>query len=114
MARRAARWKDKARECLWEEQHERCAWCGKRAEGLARSGTHAEGGRQGRKWLELDHVTALHDGGTDEAENVVLACGLCNRRREHFTLEEWVDRVGIPTADRARRIVVAALLTLTD
>lgn len=33
--------------------------------------------------LHLDHVTPVHHGGSNDAENIVLACETCNCSRGH-------------------------------
>jgi 5-methylcytosine-specific restriction endonuclease McrA len=42
--------------------------------------------------LTIDHVNPLLYGGRNEAANIVLACGKCNRSKGARTPEEWVDR----------------------
>lgn len=36
--------------------------------------------------LQLDHLTPRHLGGTDTAENLVLACRVCNRAKSALPL----------------------------
>lgn len=52
---------------LGSEQNWRCCYCGRRMEEL-RSAT-------------FDHVIAKSRGGTDEYENMVLACRPCNQTK---------------------------------
>ncbi len=37
----------------------------------------------------LDHMNPLSRGGLDLKENIVLACGFCNREKHHKTVEEY-------------------------
>lgn len=53
-----------------------CHWCGGPAE------PHPE----------IDHVVAVRLGGTDEPDNLVLACQACNRRKGSLSLDEWAAR----------------------
>ena len=32
--------------------------------------------------FEIDHILAVHDGGTDSVDNLALSCRKCNRRKE--------------------------------
>ncbi|MCA9110652.1 MAG: HNH endonuclease, partial [Planctomycetaceae bacterium] len=41
----------------------------------------------------LDHGTPRSRGGTDVPANLHLCCTRCNMLKEHFTLEEWRDRL---------------------
>jgi 5-methylcytosine-specific restriction endonuclease McrA len=54
----------------------RCIYCGATAE---ESGSH----------LHLDHVVPRSAGGSDTADNLVLACRACNCTRKAMTLTEW-------------------------
>ncbi len=69
------------------------AWC----EYCGYEGTvywpHRRDGKRGGwvclQGLEWDHVVPEYLGGSQDPENVVLACCRCNRSKGHKTLEEW-------------------------
>ena len=42
--------------------------------------------------LEWDHVIPLARGGTNDADNIVLACRNCNRSKGSKTVAEWRRR----------------------
>lgn len=44
--------------------------------------------------LSVDHVVCKSHGGTDTADNLVLACTSCNAKRQDKTLLEFADRNG--------------------
>jgi 5-methylcytosine-specific restriction endonuclease McrA len=45
--------------------------------------------------VTIDHLKARHRGGTNDTENLVLACHECNSRKGHLTLLEFNEvRVG--------------------
>lgn len=59
--------------------------------------------------LTLDHIVPRSRGGTDEPDNLILACWSCNSSKGNRLLLEWVwgiERVGQqrprPTAKRPR------------
>jgi len=58
----------------------RCVYCG------------WSGGDYGQ-WLVADHVVPVCQGGTDDVDNLVLACNSCNSRKGGRTPEQWVDAV---------------------
>lgn len=39
--------------------------------------------------FDLDHLYPVARGGTDEANNIVVACASCNRSKGAKTLKEW-------------------------
>lgn len=41
---------------------------------------------------ELEHLTPLSRGGLHRAENVVPACGDCNKRKGSMTFEEFREK----------------------
>ena len=43
----------------------------------------------GRPATHCDHVHPRSRGGTDAPENLVAACGWCNRSKNDQTVEEW-------------------------
>lgn len=58
------KWKLEQYSC----QNGRCAWC-KRPISLHSQYTH------------VDHINPLYKGGTNNADNLVLACSYCNKRK---------------------------------
>lgn len=56
-----------------ERHNERCAYCGS---------------DQGP--FEFDHLFPRSRGGSDQPNNIVLACEPCNRSKRDMTLMEWV------------------------
>ena len=64
---------------LWDG---RCAYCGERAP------------------LEIDHRVPLSRGGTDSIDNILPACGPCNRRKHAMPEQEYRARLA---AERAAR-----------
>jgi len=55
----------------------RCVYCGATAE-------------EGHP-LSLDHVLARDLGGSNDAENLVTACGTCNSAKTNLSLGDWLD-----------------------
>ena len=41
--------------------------------------------------LTVDHIVPCHDGGTDEVENLQLACGPCNTRKQARSMEQAIE-----------------------
>jgi len=64
-----------------ERDNEICQWCGGEGD--------PDRGPDGETW-ELDHVVPVSRGGTNDAENLVLSCRTCNRRKGAMTGEEFV------------------------
>ena len=61
-----------------------CHYCG--AEGSVHwmeTGTGRPGGWVALRGLEFDHVVSEFMGGPNTADNIVLACRPCNRRKGH-------------------------------
>jgi 5-methylcytosine-specific restriction endonuclease McrA len=73
--------KQVAKRCTQKRIRDRdgpgCKYCG-------------SGKEDGEWWdLHLDHVHPKSRGGGNEDENLVLACGDCNRRKYNHISEEW-------------------------
>jgi 5-methylcytosine-specific restriction endonuclease McrA len=70
---------------LWDG---RCAYCGERAP------------------LEIDHRVPLARGGTNSIDNILPACGPCNRRKHAMWEEEFRARLAAEnmTRDRSPRL----------
>lgn len=47
------------------------------------------GAAAGQSKLELDHLVPRSAGGTDDLDNIVQACRLCNNARRAMTLAQW-------------------------
>jgi 5-methylcytosine-specific restriction endonuclease McrA len=58
---------------IYDEQQERCAYCG-----ITLHGDY-----------EIDHVHPLSRGGSNWPDNLVLACPSCNSSKNNKTIEEW-------------------------
>lgn len=41
--------------------------------------------------LSVDHIQAKEEGGTNDETNLITACHSCNSRKQHATLEQFVD-----------------------
>lgn len=69
---------------ILERDHYTCVYCGRRPPEVA---------------LEVDHVLARANGGTDDATNLVTACRDCNngKRAGLISLPEGVNPAAIPT-----------------
>ena len=46
--------------------------------------------------IERDHIVALSRGGTNDPSNLMPLCGMCNRFKNKWTLEELQDPASIP------------------
>ncbi len=66
------------------------------------------GGQPGRGELTVDHIVPRSRGGTTAWENVVAACGPCNRRKGNRTPEEANMKL-LSTPARPRFIAVVLL-----
>ena len=80
--RRTVRWEHRARVVfnkrnVLKRDGNRCQYCG---------GSHRE--------MTLDHVIPVSRGGRDDWDNVVVACGQCNRAKGNRTPEEAGLRLG--------------------
>lgn len=60
-------------ECLYQEQNSRCAYCG--------ITLHGE--------YHIDHAIPLSRSGANSVENILIACGYCNRSKGDKMLTEW-------------------------
>jgi hypothetical protein len=56
-----------------------CVWCGREL-----THTHAD--------ATVEHVLPLSAGGADVFENLLLACGDCNHRRQSVSARVWLER----------------------
>jgi len=67
------RWRKIRQEILKRDEY-RCAYCG-----------HAA--------TQIDHVTSLDKGGTDEPDNLVAACATCNLRKGTKNAREFAEQI---------------------
>lgn len=67
------------RKALRERDGDACHWCGG---DMIFPGTKG-GPPRPRNLATIDHLTRKTDGGSDEITNLVLACHICNRKRDH-------------------------------
>lgn len=75
---RGIKWRDIAKR-----DHMRCQICGRVVD--ASDKWRSASGRWcfGRAYPTVDHIIALHNGGTDTYDNVQLACKHCNSKKGH-------------------------------
>lgn len=71
----ALRWK------VLERDRFTCQYCGQKAPNVK---------------LEVDHITPVEDGGTDEADNLTTSCWACNRGKSGLSIIN--KRKGVKTA----------------
>ncbi|MNK44983.1 HNH endonuclease [compost metagenome] len=88
-----------------EQQNHRCCYCGVRT-------WHPNYGETGskRRLATLEHVVARAEGGTDNMNNLAMACSRCNNGRgDHFEAMEFYEMtVGLrPQRARTRTEVSA-------
>jgi HNH endonuclease len=48
--------------------------------------------------LEVDHVRAVDDGGTDDLENLATLCQPCNRGKSNLKLKDYRELTIVPNA----------------
>lgn len=96
--------KKKRRQVLFENCP-RCSYCG--CDVTERP--HGKGQRRMSR-ATIDHVLPESRGGTNDAENVVLACWGCNTVKGCRTPEEWAADILAVVAGRRRRVTLAGRL----
>ena len=64
-----------------EAQNWRCCYCGIQCT-IERERPHSS---------TLEHVTPLSKGGTDDPDNLVMACGKCNLSRGNTSIDEFIE-----------------------
>lgn len=67
------------REAVFRRDGRTCVYCQRDEEDLPPG-----------KSLTLDHLDARVNGGTNDPENLVTSCALCNRRKGRMPLEKFV------------------------
>ena len=63
-----------AKKCLYAHYNGKCAICGKHIK---------------YKRMTIDHIVPLSQGGTDDYENLQLACHACNRMKNDFMEDQF-------------------------
>ena len=58
----------------------------------------------------LDHLVPLCDGGTNDAENLVLACARCNSQKQSSSLEDYIARRLLALKREKDRLIAVAKL----
>lgn len=67
------------REMVYKKFEGHCAYCGTPINRLE---------------MQVDHVTALHRGGTNDLSNLMPACRPCNYYKGTMTIEEFREELG--------------------
>lgn len=62
------------RELVYAKCGGHCAYCGREI---------------AYKDMQVDHIKAQYKGGTDEAENLLPACRMCNFRKQTLSVEQF-------------------------
>ena len=47
------------------------------------------------KDMQIDHVVAIDSGGTNDYDNLLPSCRMCNKYKNTFTLEEFRRQLGL-------------------
>ena len=86
---------EKLRAALWERQSGICFYC--RTPQATIAAIFGNSWMEHNQWaLQVEHVIAKSKGGSNDAENLVLACPFCNRAKNDLTVEaflKWLDCV---------------------
>lgn len=62
------------RKAVWDKTGGHCAYCGCLIE---------------LRQMQIDHVTPLRKGGTNDFDNLLPACRSCNHYKDTFTVEQF-------------------------
>jgi len=81
------------REYLLEKWNRACGYCG--AKGVP---------------LQVEHILAKHNHGTDRVSNLTLACEPCNRKKDKILVEVWLKK----KPEVLKRILAQAKVSLRD
>lgn len=66
-----------------------CVWCGgEMVTGVSPCADHPDNYRA----MTIEHLLPQSLGGTDDSDNLALACQSCNSHRQSFPVAEWVRR----------------------
>lgn len=63
----------------------RCAYCG----------ATLTLGRKGDTAFQVDHLHPRYLGGTDEMDNLVPACRICNHYKKTFSIEQFREQLAL-------------------
>lgn len=63
----------------------RCAYCG----------TTLTRGRSGDTAFQVDHLHPRYLGGTDEMDNLIPACRICNHYKKTFSVEQFREQLAL-------------------
>jgi hypothetical protein len=85
--RKGGKWRERMFKSVWLTQMGKCEHCGAAEHFIWRkggiSGSFADGDLHQIVWrtsnLELDHITPLYRGGSNEYDNLQLLCCACHR-----------------------------------
>lgn len=77
----------------------RCFWCNI----VTIKRRRTRGGNLPRDTATLDHVIPISDGGSNDTENLVLACVGCNGRRKNMDFIAFGIRVIVEALRRNRK-----------
>ena len=72
-----------SRRAVFEKYGGRCAYCG----------TPLTLGQKGDTAFQVDHLHPRYLGGTDEMENLVPACRICNHYKKTFSVEQFREQL---------------------
>lgn len=88
------------KQALHQYQHGLCCYCERITE-LRPAGAHI-GGAAPDNFATLEHLQRVTDGGSDEPDNLALACFRCNVTRGDMSWVEFKTKfVAQPTTSRA-------------
>lgn len=77
-----------------ESQNWRCCWCGKKTElGAENKGNSAT----------LEHIIPVSKGGTNDFENLALACFKCNHKRGDMSIDDFMNPNTVNELEKARQ-----------
>lgn len=95
--RKGSKWRSRMFKNAWLGAMGKCEHCGIKERFIWRkagiSGSFANGNLHQIVWrtsnLELDHITPLHRGGSNDCENLQLLCTDCHKTK---TISERIER----------------------
>lgn len=81
------------RRAVLEKYGGRCAYCGRTL----------TAGRKGDTAFQVDHLHPRYLGGTDDLDNLVPACQLCNRYKVTYSVEQLREQLSLIPARLERQ-----------
>lgn len=81
-----------------------CFWCERLTFNPTRSGSGLLAGSR-----TLDHFICRSHGGSDDDDNIVIACYRCNQKRGDRTAEAWLAELDRRDAERCFEVVAAVV-----